>query len=113
LKLDLSNNALSISGAEALSNFLYQASSLQVLLVNNCGLGIDGVTIICEQLKRGTPNLEILVIKTLICHDLSKSHNIFFIIFNNYNVNVEFLRQYQETEQKTPEQQKLEKHLQN
>lgn len=61
LKLDLSNNALSISGAEALSAFLLQASSLQVFLVNNGGLGIDGVTIICDQLKRGTPNLEILV----------------------------------------------------
>lgn len=59
LKLDISNNALGPSGAIALSGFLLQATSLQVLLINNCGLGIDGVTTISESLKKGSPNLEV------------------------------------------------------
>lgn len=58
-KLDISNNALGPSGALALSNFLLQAQNLKVLLINNCGLGIDGVTTISDCLKKGTPSLEI------------------------------------------------------
>lgn len=58
-KLDISNNALGPTGAIALSDFLLQASSLRVLLINNCGLGIDGVSTISNSLKKGTPNLEV------------------------------------------------------
>jgi len=58
-KLDISNNALGPSGALALSDFLLQAGNLRVLLINNCGLGIDGVTTISNSLKSGTPNLEL------------------------------------------------------
>ena len=47
------------SGALALSDFLLQAVNLKVLLINNCGLGIDGVTTISNSLKAGTPNLEV------------------------------------------------------
>ena len=61
-KLDISNNALGPSGALALSEFLVQATNLKVLLINNCGLGIDGVTTISNSLKKGTPNLEVWAI---------------------------------------------------
>lgn len=58
-RLDISNNALGPSGALALSDFLLQASDLRVLLINNCGLGIDGVTTISNSLKTGAGNLEV------------------------------------------------------
>ena len=58
-KLDISNNALGPSGALALSDFLLQAGNLKVLLINNCGLGIDGVTTISNSLKKGTSQLEV------------------------------------------------------
>jgi len=59
-KLDLSNNAVSIKGAEAIAPYLSKATSLETLLINNGGMGIDGVTIISKALAVGTPNLEVL-----------------------------------------------------
>lgn len=56
LKLDISNNAVNPYGAKALLHFLEQASSLQALLIYNCGLGTLGAKEIALGLK-GTPNL--------------------------------------------------------
>jgi Ran GTPase-activating protein 1 len=57
LKLDISNNAVNPYGAQALLHFLEQASSLEVLLIYNCGLGTLGAKEIAKGLK-GTPNLK-------------------------------------------------------
>lgn len=56
LRLDISNNAVNVYGAENLLHYLKQASTLQVLLISNCGLGPLGVAHIAEGLK-GTPQL--------------------------------------------------------
>lgn len=61
LRLDISNNAVNPFGAEALLKYLSQASSLQVLLIYNCGLGAMGTARIAEGLK-GTPSLRVLSI---------------------------------------------------
>lgn len=58
--IDLSNNAISINGSKALSNFLENSTNLKVFLINNCGLGIQGSTIIAESLKKGKVNLEVI-----------------------------------------------------
>lgn len=47
------------NGALALKPYLEKANSLEVLLINNCGLGIIGSTTIAQSLKEGTPKLEI------------------------------------------------------
>jgi Ran GTPase-activating protein 1 len=44
MSIDFSNNAVNPFGAEAIKPFLKQASFLKVFLINNCGLGIQGVT---------------------------------------------------------------------
>lgn len=61
LRLDISSNAVNPYGAEALQIYLRQATSLQVLLIYNCGLGPYGVPKIAEGLK-GTPSLKTLSI---------------------------------------------------
>jgi len=61
LRLDISNNAVNPYGAESLLIYLKQATSLQVLLIYNCGLGTLGVGKIAEGLK-GTPSLRTLSI---------------------------------------------------
>jgi Ran GTPase-activating protein 1 len=61
LRLDISNNAVNPFGAESLLIYLQQASTLQVLLIYNCGLGPLGVAKIAEGLK-GTPQLRTLSI---------------------------------------------------
>ena len=43
LKLDISHNAVNPFGAKALLKYLSQATSLEVLLISNCGLGPLGV----------------------------------------------------------------------
>jgi Ran GTPase-activating protein 1 len=43
IKLDISNNAVNPFGAKALLHFLEQGTSLEVLLIYNCGLGPLGV----------------------------------------------------------------------
>lgn len=58
--IDLSNNAVGPNGAQALSNFLENSPNLKVFLINNCGLGIQGSTIIAESLKKGKVNLEVI-----------------------------------------------------
>ncbi|EAS05158.1 Ran GTPase-activating protein (macronuclear) [Tetrahymena thermophila SB210] len=58
IELDISDNAVNPFGAIALSPFLEQATSLKVFLINNAGLGIDGVKTISAALAKGTPNLE-------------------------------------------------------
>ncbi len=49
----------SINGAIALKPYLSSASSLQIFLINNCGLGITGATHISQALGIGTPNLQV------------------------------------------------------
>lgn len=61
LRLDISNNAVNPFGAKALLTYLKQASSLQVLLIYNCGLGADGAAHIAKGLQ-GTPQLRTLSI---------------------------------------------------
>jgi Ran GTPase-activating protein 1 len=61
LRLDISNNAVNPYGAEALLIYLSQATSLQVLLIYNCGLGALGTAKIAQGLK-GTPALRTLSI---------------------------------------------------
>jgi Ran GTPase-activating protein 1 len=61
LRLDISNNAVNPFGAEALLHYLKQASTLQVLLIYNCGLGSRGMEKIGEGLV-GTPSLRTLSI---------------------------------------------------
>ena len=61
LRLDISNNAVNPFGAEALLTYLNQATSLQVLLIYNFGLGALGTEKIANGLK-GTPNLRTLSI---------------------------------------------------
>lgn len=58
----MSNNAVNPFGAEALSIYLTQATSLQKLIINNCGLGPLGTTTIAKSLQKGTPNLKVLAI---------------------------------------------------
>lgn len=58
--LDLSNNAVGPNGASAISGYLEKAVSLKKFLINNCGLGIQGATIIAEALKKGKINLEVI-----------------------------------------------------
>lgn len=60
-RLDISNNAVNVYGAENLLHFLSKAASLQVLLISNCGLGPLGVAHIAEGLK-GTPELRVFSI---------------------------------------------------
>lgn len=62
VSIDLSNNAVNPFGAEALKPFLKQATQLQRLFLNNCGLGIRGTTHIAEGLAVGGASLEILAI---------------------------------------------------
>ncbi|EGR29208.1 ran gtpase-activating protein 1, putative [Ichthyophthirius multifiliis] len=57
-ELDISDNAVNPFGAKALVPFLEQATNLKVFLINNGGLGIDGVITISQALSKGTPNLE-------------------------------------------------------
>lgn len=40
--------------------YLEKATSLRTFLINNCGLGIDGTTIIANALKTGGVNLEVI-----------------------------------------------------
>lgn len=61
MHLDISHNAVNPYGAKALLHFLSQASSLEVLLISNCGLGPLGVAEIAKGLE-GTPNLKVLSI---------------------------------------------------
>lgn len=61
MHLDISHNAVNPFGAKALLNFLSSASSLEVLLIANCGLGPLGVAEIAKGLE-GTPNLKALSI---------------------------------------------------
>jgi Ran GTPase-activating protein 1 len=60
IALDLSNNAVGPNGAQAISNFLENSPNLRVFLINNCGLGIQGSTIIANAFKKGKVNLEVL-----------------------------------------------------
>jgi len=60
IALDLSNNAVGPNGATAISGYLEQAKSLKIFLINNCGLGIQGATIIANALKKGQVNLEVI-----------------------------------------------------
>lgn len=62
IELDISDNAVNPFGAIALSPFLSQANSLKTFLINNAGLGIDGVKTISAALAIGTPNLERLAL---------------------------------------------------
>lgn len=62
VELDISDNAVNPFGAIALSPFLEQAKDLRVFLINNAGLGIDGVKTIASSLAKGTPNLEKLAL---------------------------------------------------
>lgn len=55
----MSNNAIAPNGALALKPYLEKANSLEILLINNCGLGIIGSTTIAQSLKQGTPKLEV------------------------------------------------------
>jgi Ran GTPase-activating protein (RanGAP) involved in mRNA processing and transport len=48
-----------LNGAKALKPYFSKATSLKVLFINNCGLGIEGSIIISKALKNGTHNLEI------------------------------------------------------
>jgi len=59
ISLDLSNNAVNPFGAKAISTFLKQSASLRTFLISNCGLGIDGVTVISQSLKESGKNLEV------------------------------------------------------
>ena len=43
LKLDISHNAVNPVGAKALLKYLSQATTLEVFLISNCGLGSLGV----------------------------------------------------------------------
>lgn len=58
--LDISNNAVSVNGSQALTNFLENSPNLKVFLINNCGLGIQGSTILAGALKKGKVNLEVI-----------------------------------------------------
>lgn len=60
-RLDISNNAVNVYGAENLLHFLSKAAFLQVLLISNCGLGPLGVAHIAQGLK-GTPELRVFSI---------------------------------------------------
>ena len=58
--IDLSNNAISTNGAEALSYFLTQCTNLKTLMLNNCGIGHIGVRSLVQPLSKGGQSLEIL-----------------------------------------------------
>ena len=58
--LDISNNAVSVNGAQALTNFLENSPNLKTFLINNCGLGIQGSTILAGALKKGKVNLQVI-----------------------------------------------------
>jgi len=60
IALDLSNNAVGPNGAQALSKFFESSPSLKIFLINNCGLGIQGSTILANAFKKGKVNLEVL-----------------------------------------------------
>ncbi|KAM3147222.1 hypothetical protein pb186bvf_000938 [Paramecium bursaria] len=62
ISIDLSNNAVNPYGADALKPFLKQAHTLQKLYLNNCGLGIKGITHIAEGLSEGGLNLQVLAL---------------------------------------------------
>lgn len=81
LRLDISNNAVNPFGAEALLIYLRQATSLQVLLIYNCGLGALGTAKIAQGLE-GTPSLRTLSIGRNRMTDegiLSIARNIHFV----------------------------------
>ena len=60
MTLNLSDNALSIVGAEKISNFIRCSVSLKNLLLANCGLGPEGAEILADSLIESPANLETL-----------------------------------------------------
>eukprot|EP01015_Nassula_variabilis_P001574 TRINITY_DN1084_c0_g1_i23.p1 TRINITY_DN1084_c0_g1~~TRINITY_DN1084_c0_g1_i23.p1 ORF type:complete len:324 (+),score=72.25 TRINITY_DN1084_c0_g1_i23:66-1037(+) len=58
--MDLSNNAIGPNGAQALAPFFETTKTLKVLIINNCGLGIEGARIIAQALQKGNVNLEVI-----------------------------------------------------
>lgn len=62
VRLDLSNNAISVNGAEALYGFLTKAQTLKTFYLSNCGLGIMGSGHIARGLLDGKLDLEELTI---------------------------------------------------
>jgi Ran GTPase-activating protein (RanGAP) involved in mRNA processing and transport len=60
-RIDFSNNAVNLHGAKQFLEYLEQASTLEVLLIANCGLGPLGAAEIAQGFK-GTPNLRIFSI---------------------------------------------------
>ena len=58
----MSNNAISLAGAKAISNFLENSPNLRILHISNGGVGPEGAVIIANALKAGKIPLEIISI---------------------------------------------------